>query len=81
MAVIEMVLAMRLEPFQRRALMEAHEKLLAGKLSMVEAVYQLRKVGFSRSQLLASERRRGEEQFPGIIGLGLIGENDPDVKE
>jgi hypothetical protein len=63
----EMLLATKLEPYQKRALLDAHYKLLSGEIETADAVTRLEKHLFSKEQLL------GTGQFKGLINLGVIG--------
>ncbi len=64
--VCEMVLAMKLEPFQRRVLIDTHHALCSGAMSQLQACERLTKAGIPREQLDAGDGR-------GILGSGLLG--------
>jgi hypothetical protein len=69
--VCEMVLAMKLEPFQRRILIDCHHALRSGAISVQHACERLVKAGIPREQLLARGGR-------GILGSGLLGRSAPE---
>jgi hypothetical protein len=62
----EMVLSMKLEPYQRKKLIETHYDLMAGDLAPTEACERLVRVRMPREQILSADGR-------GIIDRGLIG--------
>lgn len=63
----EMILAMRLEPYQRRTLIETHYGLLLGELSDTQALERLVHAGIPSGQLSSTDSR-------GIFDQGLIGQ-------
>jgi hypothetical protein len=68
--VCEMVLAMKLEPFQRRVLIDTHHVLCSGAISEQQACERLVKAGLPRGQLLTEDGR-------GILDSGLLGRRVP----
>jgi hypothetical protein len=73
--VSEMLISSKLEPFQRRALLEAHHQLLAGKITVEEATDKLLMQSFSKEQLLGSTNQK----FLGLIPLGIIGDGTSQI--
>jgi hypothetical protein len=67
--VSEMILAMRLEPFQRRILINTHDELSDGSITENQALERLTDAGFKREQLLGS----ASGAFRGLFELGVIG--------
>jgi len=72
-AVAEMLLASKLEPFQRMALLKGHRDLMSGKVREEDVARMLAENNFSQEQLYGARDMSQTVVTPGLLPLGVIG--------